>query len=196
MQRSALCRSQRELSNEYLLAKIGFDTAENEPAKFSQFYRILRRTSARTRSSRSRRPRALEALESPRDVGGVEAALDVPRERREDLSWKVRYRTFPWFFSQMSKLYRARSLLYRRQILQVNIRWKALDEIYKIYTYASFGDLHLCTLLHLWNPIEKPWKALLASVNRAKNTTPEKKPADRSNAARPEGNTAPNWKIS
>ena len=30
----------------------------------------------------------------------------------------------------MTKLYRARSLLYRRQILQENIRWKALDEIY------------------------------------------------------------------
>ena len=33
MQRSALCRSRRELSNEYLLAKFGFDTAENEPSK-------------------------------------------------------------------------------------------------------------------------------------------------------------------
>ena len=31
MQRSALCRSRRELSNAYLLAKFGFDTAENEP---------------------------------------------------------------------------------------------------------------------------------------------------------------------
>ena len=31
MQRSALCRSRGELSNEYLLAKIGVDTAENEP---------------------------------------------------------------------------------------------------------------------------------------------------------------------
>ena len=31
MQRSALYRSRRELSNEYLLAKIGVDTAENEP---------------------------------------------------------------------------------------------------------------------------------------------------------------------
>ena len=31
MQRSALCRSRRELSNEDLLAKFGFDTAENEP---------------------------------------------------------------------------------------------------------------------------------------------------------------------
>ena len=33
VQRSALCRSRRELSNEYLLAKFGFDTAENEPLK-------------------------------------------------------------------------------------------------------------------------------------------------------------------
>ena len=41
------------------------------------------------------------------------------------------------------------------------------------------------TLLHLWNPIEKPWKALLASVLRTKHTAPEKKPSDRSNAARP-----------
>ena len=33
MQRSAYCRSRRELSNEYLLATFGFDTAENEPCK-------------------------------------------------------------------------------------------------------------------------------------------------------------------
>ena len=33
MQRSALCRSRRELSNAYSLAKIGFDTAENEPCE-------------------------------------------------------------------------------------------------------------------------------------------------------------------
>ena len=31
VQRSAFCRSRRELSNAYLLAKFGFDTAENEP---------------------------------------------------------------------------------------------------------------------------------------------------------------------
>ena len=34
MQRSALCRSRRELSNAYFLGKFGFDTAENEPCKF------------------------------------------------------------------------------------------------------------------------------------------------------------------
>ena len=33
MQKSALCRSRRELSNAYLLAKFGFDTDENEPCK-------------------------------------------------------------------------------------------------------------------------------------------------------------------
>ena len=33
MQRSALCGSRRELSNAYFLAKIRFDTAENELAK-------------------------------------------------------------------------------------------------------------------------------------------------------------------
>ena len=33
MQRGALCRSRGELSNAYLLAKFGFDTAENEPCK-------------------------------------------------------------------------------------------------------------------------------------------------------------------
>ena len=45
MQRSALCRSQRELSNEYLLAKIGVDTAENEPlevwGKIIQYYSFV-----------------------------------------------------------------------------------------------------------------------------------------------------------
>ena len=59
------------------------------------------------------------------------------------LSWKVRCRIFLWFFSQMSKLYRARSTLYRRQILQVNIRWKALDEIYKIYMLLHRSDLNI-----------------------------------------------------
>ena len=37
VQRSALCRSRRELSNEYLLAKIGVDTAENEPCEVRKF---------------------------------------------------------------------------------------------------------------------------------------------------------------
>ena len=43
----------------------------------------------------------------------------------------------------MSKLFRDRSLLYRRQILQQNIRWKALDEIYKIYMLLHRSDLNI-----------------------------------------------------
>jgi hypothetical protein len=43
----------------------------------------------------------------------------------------------------MIKLYRARSLLYRRQILQENIRWKALDEIYKIHMLLRRSDLNI-----------------------------------------------------
>ena len=43
----------------------------------------------------------------------------------------------------MSKLHRARSLPYRRQILQENIRWKALDEIYKIYMLLHRSDLNI-----------------------------------------------------
>ena len=43
----------------------------------------------------------------------------------------------------MIKFYRARSLLYRRQILQENIRWKALDEIYKIYMLLHRSDLNI-----------------------------------------------------
>ena len=33
VQRSAMCRSRRELSNAYFLAKFGLDTAENEPCQ-------------------------------------------------------------------------------------------------------------------------------------------------------------------
>ena len=43
----------------------------------------------------------------------------------------------------MIKLHSARSLLYRRQILQENIRWKALDEIYNIYMLLHRSDLNL-----------------------------------------------------
>ena len=41
---------------------------------------------------------------------GSRGSAAQPRAPPRNLNWKVRYRTFPWFFSQMSKLYRARSL--------------------------------------------------------------------------------------
>ena len=43
----------------------------------------------------------------------------------------------------MIKLYKAPSLLYRRQIFQENIRWKAPDEIYKICMLLHRSDLNI-----------------------------------------------------
>ena len=40
-------------------------------------------------------------------------------------------------------LYKARSRLYRSQILQVNIRWKALAEIYTKHSFAPFLNLNI-----------------------------------------------------
>ena len=44
-------------------------------------------------------------------------------------------------FSRFPERFRARSRLYRSQILQVNPRWKALVEIYTMHSFAPF-----------WNP--------------------------------------------
>ena len=46
----------------------------------------------------------------------------------------------------MIKLYKPRSLQYRRQILQETIRWKALDDIYKIYVLLHRSDLNISSL--------------------------------------------------
>ena len=63
----------------------------------------------------------------------------------------------------MIKLYKARSLLYQRQILQENIRWKALVEIYKIYMLLHRSDLNISEIFrqifsHFWQKIATPPK--------------------------------------
>ena len=58
----------------------------------------------------------------------------------------------------MNKLYKDRSLLYRRQILQENIRWKALDEIYKIYMLLHRSDLNIS------EKIRQTFSHLLANI--------------------------------
>ena len=74
MQRSALCRSRRELSNEYLLAKIGVDTAENELLqvlfKIIQYYSIV-------------------SLEEPQqvDAAALELAVQVRRLVHASRGW-------------------------------------------------------------------------------------------------------------
>ena len=59
VQRSALCSSRQELSNDYLLAKFGFDTAENESSK------IWPRPVRREFRSAGRRPSASGARVDP-----------------------------------------------------------------------------------------------------------------------------------
>ena len=46
---------------------------------------------------------------------------------------------------KLNKLWEALSRLYRSQILQQNMRWKALDGIYKIYMLLHRSDLNILT---------------------------------------------------
>ena len=55
VQRSAFCRSRRELSNAYSLSKFGFDTAENEPSEVCRI-RGLGRSCRRPRGCGRRSP--------------------------------------------------------------------------------------------------------------------------------------------
>ena len=64
-------------------------------------------------------------------------------EGLRDLSWKIRYRIFLRFCSQTTKLYRARSLLYRHQSLQVNTHFAVFSEIYKIVTLSHRSRLKI-----------------------------------------------------
>ena len=81
---------------------------------------------------------------SRRTPGGFEVTADgdtvywAANKRFEILKFKFKFpiaRTF--------EVFRARSRLYRSQILQVNTRWKALVEIYKIYMLLHRSDLNI-----------------------------------------------------
>ena len=52
MQRCVFCRSRREFSQEYLLAKIGVDTAENELRVNPNRVRVITRNSTRNYASK------------------------------------------------------------------------------------------------------------------------------------------------
>ena len=75
MQRSALCRSRRELSNSYLLAKFGIDTAENEPSKVC---RIPVQLAALQAASVAAQLAAGGGDGDRRDPGGVSDEPDPP----------------------------------------------------------------------------------------------------------------------
>ena len=50
-----------------------------------------------------------------------------------------------------SNVREARSRMYRRRFLQVNIRWKALDEIYKIYMLLQRKLRHFVGVFNVRN---------------------------------------------
>ena len=88
VQRSALCRSRRELSNEYLLAKIGVDTAENEPlevwGKIIQYFLFVSLTQVMERP-RSERPERPSDQKRPSSRGpGAERPTEERKEEKRD----------------------------------------------------------------------------------------------------------------
>ena len=58
-------------------------------------------------------------------------------------SFKILKFNFKFPRARTFELFRARSRLYRSQMLQVNTLWKALDEIYKIHMLLHRADLNI-----------------------------------------------------
>ena len=54
-----------------------------------------------------------------------------------------RLQTWGMCTRRAGKLYKARSRLYRRRVLQVNTRWKALAEIYTMHSFAPLSNLKI-----------------------------------------------------
>ena len=113
------------LSNAYFLAKFCFDTAENEP------YQVCRILCF---------PELL-----PREVRRLGEGHDGARGRRGTRGKRGRCCTATGAAGDVTgsgKLYRARSRLYRNKILQVNMRLKALAEIYTMHSFAQLCNLN------------------------------------------------------
>ena len=122
MQRRALCRSRRERSNAYLLAKFGFDIA----LRYLQFLKIIRSTAAAAAENEHCKVCPLSELTNSRFARRRSS-------RRSACCASTRSSRPPEmpspFVTGCGKVYRARSRLYRNEILQLNMRWKALAEI-------------------------------------------------------------------
>ena len=89
VQRSALCRSRRELSNEYLLAKIGVDTAENEPLEvWGKIFNIIQSCPYSTaRSRRAAAGRAQLLANSSSTTGGIPKVEQTAPLRHGAAAW-------------------------------------------------------------------------------------------------------------
>ena len=88
---------------------------------------------------------AAELAARATQVGCYRSALRPPSRRGQRLApCRIPAKdTIEYFWIISPKLRGARSRLYRRQILQVNTRWKALAEIYTIHSFAPFFNLKI-----------------------------------------------------
>ena len=104
MQRSALCRSRRELSNAYFLAKFGFDAAENEPCEvftidlpashpLREFCRIYVAAFRKTKKRRVPIQCNKQQQLKPSHVKSG-ASMFPSRSFEHELLWRVRARLF------------------------------------------------------------------------------------------------------
>ena len=88
------------------------------------------------------------AARNQASVGVVKALLAAyAAAAQEKDSWAANKRfkslkfKFKFPIARIFELFRARSRLYRSQILQVHTRWKALAEIYTMHSFAPFSNL-------------------------------------------------------
>ena len=103
----------------------------------------------RLRAGRCRDLRRIEWAGEREDV--LQALRYIDLDCSPNVSWAAKKSfeiskfKFKFLRARTFELFRARSRLYRSQILQVNIRWKALAEIYTMHSFAPFS----------WDPFSK-----------------------------------------
>ena len=123
------------LKNANLLAKIGADTTENETNFAKKLSKTLATTLplrwSATAASGHRTPRALWL--DPSLALWLALWVALPLADASALSKLNR-----WRLLKLIKIKKARSRLYRSQILQENARWKALAEIYTMHFNLNF----------------------------------------------------------
>ena len=141
-----MCRCRRELSNEHVLAKIGVDTAENEPLE------VWGKIQFTVHSCPSEVPsqflvRQDEYVKAPERCKKLDSVAVPPLSSASSDVWLLS--SLSSLRSEVNielnfppKLRGARSRLYRRRFLQVNTRWKALAEIYTMHSFAPFSNLN------------------------------------------------------
>ena len=88
-----MCRSRRELSNKYLLATCGFDTAENEPCKVCPLYayRSPRFLDDLGKHDKNKDDKIVDSPEVEADLAHVkEAQQNMAKDEQEERKLELR----------------------------------------------------------------------------------------------------------